>query len=191
MRPFSPATCASQQPDQTAALLVHPHRTADLHWPTRARSGNLSCVNDRNASPFTVSLTGADGAVITLGPALPRIVDAYEFVDFWMSIDAEGLSVKTVVRTIEGGTGPYCLTQFVQEVADDWRGEAPDREFESIEHDLSIAVTHDALGHVLMRVTLRDSYRPDSWEVRVAAKVDAGEDMSRFAGGVRQLLESA
>jgi hypothetical protein len=148
-------------------------------------------VSDLDDSPFTVSLTGANGAVITLGPALPRVVDAYEFVDFWMSIDAEGLNVKTLVRTIEGGTGPYCLTQFVQEVADDWRGEVPNRDFESIEHDLSIGVTRDALGHVLMRVTLRDSYRPDSWEVRVVAKVDAGEDMSGFAGGVRQLLESA
>ena len=66
-------------------------------------------------------------------------MDGYEFIDFWLSIEGVGLNARTLVRTIEGGTGPYCLTQWVQELADDWKGENPSREFESIEHHFSLA----------------------------------------------------
>lgn len=140
--------------------------------------------------PRTVSIGHPNGAVITLGPALPRTVDGYEFIDFWASIDGSGLKVRTIVRTIEGGTGPYCLSQFVSELADDWRGELPSRNFESIEHDLAIASSHDPLGHVLLRFTLRESYRADSWEASATAILDAGEDMATFAREVRSLLAS-
>jgi hypothetical protein len=141
--------------------------------------------------PLTVSVGHQRDAVITLGPALPRAVDGYEFIDFWLSIEGAGLKARTIVRTIEGGTGPYCLTQFVAELADDWKGDLPTRDFESIEHDLSIASSRDPVGHVILRFTLRESYRAESWEVSVTAELDAGEEMSAFACAVRDLLGSA
>lgn len=144
-----------------------------------------------NDVPLTVSVGHQSDAVITLGPALSRTVDGYEFIDFSLSIEGSGLQARTIVRTIEEGTGPYCLTQFVAELADDWKGDLPTRDFESIEHDLSIASSRDPLGHVLLRFTLRESYRAESWEVSATAELDAGEEMSAFACAVRNLLGSA
>ena len=145
---------------------------------------------DEVTSPI-VTLSQPNGLAITLGPALPKTVDGYEFIDFWMSIESDGLLARTLVRTIEGGTGPYSLTQFVQELADDWKGERSRRDFESIEHHFSIAASRDPLGHVLLRFTHRESYLADSWEVRATAEVDAGEGMSAFARCVHELFAGA
>ena len=53
------------------------------------------------------------------------------------------------MRTEEGGAGPFCLSQFLQELAEDWRGERPRRAWESIEHDLSIEATGDLKHHLI------------------------------------------
>ena len=143
--------------------------------------------DDLGSEPVTVSLGGSAASVITFGPAMRASVDA-DLIDFWASIEAAGLNARTVVRTIEGGTGPLVLSQFVQELADDWLGQVPSRHFESIEHDLSITATRDLFGHVRLRVTLRDSYRSESWEASAEVKVDAGEEMAAFAAGIRRLL---
>jgi len=50
--------------------------------------------------------TAPNGTIVTFGPALATSVDAYEFIDFWVSIETVGLSATTLVRTIGGGTGP-------------------------------------------------------------------------------------
>ena len=140
---------------------------------------------------FSVSLGAPNGTILRCGPALQRDHDGYEYISFWMSVEADGLEAKSLVCTIEGGTGPYCLTQFLRELSDDWRGEVAARDFESFRHEFSIAATRDSLGHVVLRVTLRQSDLLDAWVVQVEVQVDAGEAMAQFAREIQQLLDSA
>jgi len=55
---------------------------------------------------FRTAPNGTIVKLVTFGPALATSVDAYEFIDFWVSIETVGLSATTLVRTIGGGTGP-------------------------------------------------------------------------------------
>ena len=141
--------------------------------------------------PASLSIGSPNGTVLRFGPTLPRVVDGYEYISLWISVEADGLRATSLVCTIEGGTGPYCLTQFVRELADDWRGEQGERTFNSFRHEFSITATRDALGHVLLLFALRQSDLPDAWEAQVNVEVDAGEAMARFARDIQKLLDDA
>jgi hypothetical protein len=57
-----------------------------------------------------------------------------------------------------------------------------------LEHQLSIAATHDGTGHVHLRVTLRESYRPDSWAASATFIVQAGEELRALASRIAWFL---
>ena len=124
---------------------------------------------------------------MTIGDGVAPFRDGYDFVDFPVSIVAESLSAKTVVRSAEG-PNPTSLHRFLRELADDWKGTQPDRTWDAIEHDLSIDAHRDSLGHVLLTFSLRQSYQPDAWLVKVVVRVDAGEEMVTLAREVERLL---
>lgn len=134
-----------------------------------------------------IRLTGAGGATVVIGGGVDPFHDGYNFVDFPVAIEADALSASARVRSMEdGGQG---LGTFLQKLADDWKGEVPERRWTAIEHGLSIDATRDDFGHVTMVFTLRQGHHPEVWRASVTVKVEAGEDMSSLAGAVRQLLQ--
>lgn len=58
------------------------------------------------------------------------------------------------------------------------------RGWESLEHDLRIAATHDRRGHVSLRFVIRGprGYDLGGWEASVMVALDADEDMRRLVG---------
>jgi len=134
-----------------------------------------------------IRLSGPTGASVVIGDGVEPFHDGYDFVDIWMSIVADGLTARTLVRSVEGAS-PLSLHRFLRELADDWKGELPDRQWEAIEHGLTIDARRDAVGHVLLTFSLRESYRPDAWLARVTVQLDAGEEMTSLATEVERLL---
>jgi Family of unknown function (DUF6228) len=135
----------------------------------------------------SIRLTGPSGATVIIGNGVDPYSDGYDFVDFSVSIAAEGLSATTQVRSIEGDS-PLGLHRFLRELADDWKGAKPVRRWEAIEHGLTIDVHRDPLGHVVMAFSLRENYQPDAWLARATVQLDAGEELALLAREVERLL---
>jgi len=61
------------------------------------------------------------------------------------------LVASTGVETLDGDG----LPEWIQTLAGLWRGWAGEHQWRSLEEDLYITATHDGLGHVSLRMTLR------------------------------------
>ncbi len=144
---------------------------------------------DDIAEPFAVRLTDPSGSAVSIGNGTDPFRDGYDFVDFPVTIAADGLNAISSVRSIEGES-PLSLRLFLRALADDWNGDNGDQRWESIEHDLTIDAKR-TLGNVVLTFTLRESYRPNSWSATAVVSVEAGEEMSRLASAVEDLLGSA
>ena len=75
-------------------------------------------------------------------------------------------------------------------LADDWKADNGDQTWESVVHDLVVEAKRTR-GHVALRFTLRESYRPDAWSATAVVAIEAGEEMSQLARAVDGLLGSA
>jgi uncharacterized protein DUF6228 len=53
---------------------------------------------------------------------------------------------------------------------------------------LTVQADHDPLGHVTLRLTLRQSWKPDAWEATVEVTVEAGEELGRLADDMAAFL---
>jgi Family of unknown function (DUF6228) len=53
------------------------------------------------------------------------------------------------------------LDAFFDRLVARWRGWQGEQVWEALEHQMSIAASHDGLGHVRLRVTLRQDHLPD------------------------------
>ena len=144
---------------------------------------------NESSQPFSVRLSDLNGVVISIGNGTDPIRDGYDFVDFPVSIAAEGLSAIAWVRSVEGPS-PRSLRAFFRALADDWRGEEGDQTWASIEHDLTVAVRRTP-GHVVLTFTLRKSAYPETWTASATVSVEAGEEMSMLARAVEALLGAA
>ncbi len=134
-----------------------------------------------------IRLSGPFGATIIIGEGVDPYSDGYDFVDFPVSILADGLSATTHVRSVEGDTS-NSLHRFLQEIADDWKGTENRREWEAIEHDLTIEADRDSLGHVRLTFNLRESCNVGSWVVSATVQLDAGEEMATLAQEAKRML---
>jgi Family of unknown function (DUF6228)/DinB superfamily len=134
-----------------------------------------------------ILLAGPSGATVVIGDPEDPYRDGYNFVDFRVSITGDGLSATTNVRSVEG-PNEGSLQRFFRELADDWKGNNPASQWESIEHDMTLEAQRDSLGHVLLKFHVRESYQPDAWTAQVIIQLDAGEEMSKLARDVEHLF---
>jgi hypothetical protein len=142
--------------------------------------------------PGAIRLDDEAGTSITMRDFNDPFRDGYLFVDFMVDLTGPGLAASSSVRTIEGQiVGASGLSSFASQLADMWKGWAGPRTWESVEHDLEVLATHDGRGHVDLRFTLNESYRPDAWTAAVVLQVDAGEDLKAFVAAVERLLADA
>jgi hypothetical protein len=83
------------------------------------------------------------------------------------------------------------LAGFFEDLADSWKGWDGEKSWRSIEHELLITATSDALGHCLLTFTLRDGPN-DTWKTTVSGfTIGAGEDMAVVAREMRAWAGSA
>lgn len=86
----------------------------------------------------------------------------------------------------EGGEQP--LSQFVSELAEDWRGWHGARVWESAEGGPRLSCTHDGLGHVDIEVEL-PHLSGLGWTAHAVVHVDAGQ-LEQLATDLQRLLSS-
>jgi hypothetical protein len=70
---------------------------------------------------------------------------------------------------------------FFEHLASGWRGWEGELVWTALEDDMAIAATHDGLGHVQLRTTLRTRDRLAPWSASATLVIDAGEDMRSLA----------
>ena len=93
--------------------------------------------------------------------------------DWWVV----SLALPRLRATKQVDSAPYRrerLAAFFRRLADDWRGWSDAREWGSIEGDLELEATHDGLGHVALRVRLRNWLDPE-WQCEGVIWLDAGQ----------------
>jgi hypothetical protein len=103
----------------------------------------------------------------------------------WVRLRVDGLDAPLRVSS-HYATGFNELVRFFRELAADWRGWPGERTYESLEHELRLTASHD--GHVRIAVQLRQSSVPDGWSASGVFSVDPGEEMTRAAESVADLL---
>jgi hypothetical protein len=81
-------------------------------------------------------------------------------------------------RGLEGLVGLFAA------MADQWRGWSGEKQWGSLEGELSLTCSHDGLGHVRIAVELQPDMRDESWAVRAVLVVWAGslEQTARTLG---------
>ncbi|HEY0691534.1 MAG TPA: DUF6228 family protein [Kribbella sp.] len=86
-------------------------------------------------------------------------------------------------------TGFEDLADFFQRQADDWRGWAGTRRWESLEGDLEVEARH-LYGLVQLRVTMRrvrSDWGNHGWTATGDLTIEPGEQLTQIAKGVRSL----
>jgi len=106
----------------------------------------------------------------------------------------EGLLAQTTV-TIDGHPtdGPGDLAEFLQQLADDWRGWRGRRVWHALGRELTVEATPDVRGYVALEITVRRhrwSYANDVWSATIVLMLEAGEQIDALAREVRALLSS-
>ncbi|MEV4757300.1 DUF6228 family protein [Micromonospora sp. NPDC049559] len=144
------------------------------------------------SEPFV--LHRANGPRWVIQPPQDPYGDGYVYT-VAIELHDDGMSASTTA-TIDGlyvnpdiGT----LSQFVQSLADDWRGWREVRRRTSMEDELTLDAQHDGRAYVSIGVTLRapgGSWEDARWSARSVFVLEAGEEMTRLAADLRHLLGS-
>ena len=77
------------------------------------------------------------------------------------------------------------VAKLFKRMASKWRGWSGSLEFSSIEGDLFLSASTDALGHVQLVVHLRNYHPDDDWEVTIPIHLEAGS-LERYANEAKQ-----
>ncbi|WP_319461062.1 DUF6228 family protein [Micromonospora sp. RTP1Z1] len=106
----------------------------------------------------------------------------------------QGMTASTVAK-IDGLYADLAttLSGFVQGLAADWHGWNGVRTWTSMERELAIDARHDGRGYVSLGVTLRApglDLEDTAWSARAVYVLEAGEEMTRFAGDLTHLLRT-
>jgi hypothetical protein len=107
----------------------------------------------------------------------------------------DGMSAATIAKIdghyINPGTGT--LPQFVQALADDWRGWDGVRRWTSMEDELTLDAQHDGRAYVSIGVTLREAgpnWEDTRWSARSVFVLEAGEEATRLAVDLTHFLQT-
>jgi len=103
----------------------------------------------------------------------------------WVRLRVNGLDASLRVSS-HYATGFDDLAGFFRGLAADWRGWAGERAYESLEHDLRLTAIHN--GHIRIAVQLCQSSLPDGWSASAVLVIDPGEELTRAADDVTELL---
>lgn len=96
---------------------------------------------------------------------------------FVVDFSADGMSASVPVIVSAGGDQ---LVEFLESLAEDFRGWTGARHWRALENQLAIEATWQSGGHVLMKVTIRPHFG-DQWAVTAHFVIDAGSSLQRLA----------
>ena len=85
--------------------------------------------------------------------------------------------------------GPLGLARLFEDMARDWKGWSGAKEWSSLEGELTLRCTQDALGHVALQASLQQSAYPSAWKVEAVIAIEAGQ-LERLAKLARRFEDS-
>jgi hypothetical protein len=119
---------------------------------------------------FEVRSSDNDGRLEFVG-SVPRGLSGYDGCTFNVSLVSTPLSASVRVYDIE----PHRWSEFFAQLADEWRGWKGEKERESLEGHLKLIARSDSLGHVSLRVKLRDVLPGSDWRAEGVLAIEAGQ----------------
>ena len=108
-----------------------------------------------------------------------------------VSLRSGMLNAKLVVHEVDGAgkRGDFAaLSRAFQSLADDWAGGSRDELWTSADHDLTLSVDSDALGHISLVVELSEPIA-DGWRAQATVPLEPS-DLPRVSAQIRSLLQS-
>jgi hypothetical protein len=119
---------------------------------------------------------GSGPSVVTLGPR--------DATGFWVDIAADGLTIRTGVYMADE-VFFRSLVGYFEDLAANWRGWAGEKRWRSIESDLEFVASHEARGHCVLEVIVRDGPR-FTWKATLTGvSLDVGEELSQLVREMR------
>ena len=119
---------------------------------------------------FEVRSTDNDGKLRFNG-VVPRGLTGYDGCSFDVSFVSTPLSASVRVYDIQ----PQGWSEFFADLAASWKGWVGAKERESLEGHLKVIATADSLGHISLRVKLRDVIPSADWRAEGILVVEAGQ----------------
>jgi hypothetical protein len=164
---------------------------------TRHVRASPTAANDRDAE-IGLQDDGRMGRVhigtadqgLTLRPDVEFVGRPPDVVDAELRLSGLSASVRVVHHYATGFTD---LADFFDRLADDWRGWAGVRHWESLEGDLRLEAEH-VHRHVRLRVIVRRplaDWGNEGWSATGDLTVDPGEQLAHIAKDVRSLSEGS
>lgn len=130
-----------------------------------------------------IRCTTRDSRLIFSGE-VPRGLSEYDGCTFEVALEDRLLSASVAVYDIQ----PQSWSKFFASLARDWRGWSDEKSHESLEGHLRVSATSDSLGHVSLRVVLRDDFGGSNWRVEDTLFLEAGQ-LERIAKEAGQFFE--
>lgn len=123
------------------------------------------------APVFEIHSVDNDGKLLVVG-AVPRGLTGYDGCHFDVSLVATALSASVRVYDIQ----PQNWSSFFEDLAANWKGWFGEKKMQSLEGHLAVSASSDSLGHISLRVKLRDIIpgTPD-WRAEGTLVVEAGQ----------------
>lgn len=118
---------------------------------------------------------GNERGVLRFGDVRRASDGAAEYVTAVLEVGGLNARVEVVANYAQGFDD---LVEFFRQLAQDWRGWAGERVWESVEGELSIAAAHR--GHVELDVRLREGPHR-RWSARSTLLIEPGEELTRGA----------
>jgi hypothetical protein len=135
------------------------------------------------ATSFEIHSTDDDGKLLVVG-AVPRGLTGYDGCHFDVSLVSTPLSASVRVYDIQ----PQNWSAFFQDLATNWKGWSGEKKMESLERHLAVVATSDSLGHISLRVKLRDIIPGTAdWRAEGTLVVEAGQ-LERLANDARKFF---
>jgi hypothetical protein len=132
---------------------------------------------------FEIHSAHNDGKLLFIG-AVPRGLSGYDGCHFDASLVSTALSASVRVYDIQ----PQNWSAFFSDLAANWKGWPGAKQRESLEGHLSVSATSDSLGHISLRIKLRDVIpgAPD-WRAEGTLVVEAGQ-LDRLANEAKKFF---
>ena len=131
---------------------------------------------------FEICSAGGDGKLVFLG-VVPRGLTGYDGCSFDVSLVSTSLSASVRVYDIQ----PQNWSAFFLGLAQNWKGWIGVKQLESLEGHLSVSATADSLGHISLRVKLRDVISACDWRAECTLVAEAGQ-LDKLAKSAKQFF---
>jgi hypothetical protein len=153
-----------------------------------AVKGSWGCrppVHNAGVEPAFVLHLPPESGRLAFGPIDDPYGDGY-VGRFEVELTDDGLTATTTATI--GVFAPGQLDEFLDSLADDWRGWDGVRRWHSLNRELVIEATHDRTRRVVLEVTVQPDALVPPWSAQGRFEIEPGEQLAAIVGEVAAWL---